>query len=346
MAESMPSSSSRTAASSAQSASRKRLQERRPRPWPRWSMATTRKCSLRASKAWNQLSPALASQPWSSSSVGASSLGPGSSRTKVMPRSGSSMRRPRGNGGPAATSSRLLVTPICGSCPDPLRPRYASHRARSGTSAGQGARAGTYLAGRWPAAQSQRAVSARVSVVGRSGWPRTSRARRVVARLPAGQVVHSLARHREVGGDHPHEDVVEAADAPQDPGRHGQAPHLPARHLGQGLVEGIGAERPTAQHEAGRGRLRPEQGHVQVSQVPHVDDGPAARLDDRRARLVVGHDGGGPRSDVAVVGAQHAARIEDRHRRALVLQSAHVELGLGLGLARRRCPDRPPGCRG
>ena len=39
---SMPSTSSRAAASSAQSASRNRLQVRSPRPWPRWSIATTR----------------------------------------------------------------------------------------------------------------------------------------------------------------------------------------------------------------------------------------------------------------------------------------------------------------
>ena len=53
-----PSSSSRAATSSAQSARRKRRRERMPRPWPRRSGATTRKCSLSGWKTWNQLRPA------------------------------------------------------------------------------------------------------------------------------------------------------------------------------------------------------------------------------------------------------------------------------------------------
>ena len=131
------------------------------------------------------------------------------------------------------------------------------------------------------------------------------------------------------------------------PGRHRHAPHLPARHLGQGAVEGVGAERPTAQHEAGRGRLRPEQAHVQVSQVPHVDDGPAARLDDRRARPCSWSRWPAvPGAEVAVVGPEHAARIEDRHRRALVLQPPYVAARPRPWTCRRRCPESATGVSG
>ena len=204
-------------------------------------------------------------------------VGPGTSRTKVMPRPGSSMRRPKGSGGPAAPSSRMLVTLIAAPPPVPV-PRYASARRAVGRTIDpvvSAARAGTYLAGRWPAAQSQRAVSARVSAVGRSGVPEDLEGQRVVARLPAGQVVHALPGQREVDGHDPHEHVVDRPEAPQHAGRHRQAPDLaPATSVSVRLSTVVDSVRPPSTRRGGGGSGA-EQGDVQVGHVTHVDDGPA-----------------------------------------------------------------------
>src|SRR6266508_2594527 len=58
-------------------------------------MATTRYRRPSGSKAHNQLRPPVADSPWSSTMVGAPA-GPCTSRTNVVPRPGSSTRRPAG----------------------------------------------------------------------------------------------------------------------------------------------------------------------------------------------------------------------------------------------------------
>jgi hypothetical protein len=60
--------------------------------------------------AVNQLSPPLAIQPWSSTTVGAPG-GPSTTRANVVPRPGSSTRSPRGNGGVGATSVTAAMRP-------------------------------------------------------------------------------------------------------------------------------------------------------------------------------------------------------------------------------------------
>src|SRR5204863_9519848 len=66
-----------------------------PRPWPRWSMAMTRKRRPNAPNAVNQFSPPVAANPCSRTIVGALG-GPATSRMYVVPRPGNDNRRPGG----------------------------------------------------------------------------------------------------------------------------------------------------------------------------------------------------------------------------------------------------------
>src|SRR5438067_7340710 len=97
MKRSTPHASASATTSSAQSARLKRAPTLIPCPWPRWSMARTRKWRPSGAKDGNQLRSAVAPKPWSSMRVGAPG-GPATSRTKVRPRPGRSTWRPGGRG--------------------------------------------------------------------------------------------------------------------------------------------------------------------------------------------------------------------------------------------------------
>src|SRR5438477_1727680 len=94
----MPRTLATSAASSAQSVSRKRRRVRRPRPWPLWSKATTRNLVPSERNEGNQLRSDVAVQPWSKMRVAAPG-GPSISRTNSRPSSGSSIQRPAGSVG-------------------------------------------------------------------------------------------------------------------------------------------------------------------------------------------------------------------------------------------------------
>ena len=104
----IPRTSATAAASSAQSSSLKVDFVRIPRPWPRMSIATTRKCSDNASKHVNQFKSVVAVHPCKSKRVGAPA-GPVFSRINIRPRPGRSISNPGGKPANGATDSRITV---------------------------------------------------------------------------------------------------------------------------------------------------------------------------------------------------------------------------------------------